>query len=180
MVSRVGCWMRLVPSPRPPLLICNHTRSILGPSLGGALARPHENCPTLFGADSIWTARPYLLPNLVYTAIISCSVVVGIFYLEETHAKKKNRRDPGLEAGRWILGKFYRYMDSKPPRSERAVNSDDVLSLLSDSEQSSGCCTTEGSPLLPSTPSPEPESSLDQDKENSASGSKPTAIKAFI
>ena len=153
--------MRLVPSPRPPLLICNHTRSILGPSLGGALARLHENWPTLFGADSIWTARLYLLPNLVCAAIISCSVVVGIFYLEETHAKKKNRRDLGLEAGRWILGKFYRYMDSKLLHSKRAVNSDDVLSLLSDSKQLSGCYTTEGSPLLLLTPLLEPELLLD-------------------
>ena len=63
-----------------------------------------------------------MLPNLVCAAIISCGVVVGIFYLEETHAEKKNRRDPGLEAGWWILSKFYRYVDSKPPRSERAVN----------------------------------------------------------
>ena len=111
-------------------------------------------------------------------AIILCGVVIGIFYVEETHAEK-NCHDPSLEAGRWILSKFHRYVDSKPLRSERAVNPDDVLFLLSDSEQSSGCSTTEGSPLLPSTPSPEPESSLGQVEENSASGSKPATTKAF-
>jgi hypothetical protein len=117
----------------------------------------------------------------VCTVIVSCGVVVGILFLEETHAEKKYRHDPGLEAGKWILSKFHRCTDSKSSRSEKAVDPDDALSLLSDDEQS-GYSTSEGSPRLPSTtPSSaaEPPSSLDLDEEHNAPQSKPAATKAF-
>jgi hypothetical protein len=32
--------------------------------------------------------------------------VIGFLFLEETHAEKKYRRDPGLEFGRWLVTKF--------------------------------------------------------------------------
>ncbi|EHL03037.1 putative Uncharacterized membrane protein [Glarea lozoyensis 74030] len=87
--------------------------SILGPMLGGALARPVMNYPALFAPGSIWERFPYLLPNLVCTFIVSIGVVVGILFLEETHAEKKYRRDPGLEAGKWILQKISSCKKSK-------------------------------------------------------------------
>lgn len=106
---------------------------------------------------------------------------MGILFLEETHAEKKYRRDPGLEAGKWILSKFHRCRDSKSPRSEKAFDPDDALSLLSDDEQSA-YSTSEGSPRLPSTTSSSaarPPPSLDLDEEHNASRSKPAATKAF-
>lgn len=100
--------------------------SILGPALGGALARPALNYPTIFLKDSIWARFPYLLPNLVCTVIVLCGVVVGILFLEETHAEKKHRRDPGLEAGKWIIAKFSG--DSSFRREK--ITLDEVLPLL--------------------------------------------------
>jgi hypothetical protein len=29
---------------------------------------------------------------------------MGLLFLEETHALKKDRYDPGLQLGRWLLG----------------------------------------------------------------------------
>src|SRR5580700_6666036 len=74
-------------------------RSILGPSLGGALAQPCISYPGIFPPGSIFERFPYLLPNLVCTVIVSCGVVIGVLFLEETHSEKKYRRDVGIEAG---------------------------------------------------------------------------------
>jgi hypothetical protein len=159
----------------------------LGPSLGGALAKPHDSWPAAFPADSIWARRPYLLPNLVCTAIVLCGVIIGILFLEETHAEKKHRRDPGLEAGKWLLSQLDRFSwcgESKASRNEKlAVDADDALSLLSDDDQPSGYSTTDTrSPRLQSTPSQQASSSLDVDEERDgglSSQSRPAASRAF-
>jgi hypothetical protein len=111
-------------------------------------------------------------------------VVVGVLFLEETHAVKKHRRDPGIEAGKWILSHFNHFSrcaDSKLSRSEKTVDPDDVLSLLSDDDQPSGYSTNTGSPRLQTTASSQVSSSLDVDEEENgnASRSKPAVTKAF-
>lgn len=128
------------------------------------------------------------------TVIVSCGVVVGILFLEETHAEKKHRRDPGLEAGKWILSRlsflsrFSRCVECKASRSEKAaVVPDDVLSLLSDDDQPSGYSTTNsGSPRLQSTPTTSAQGGLslavDEERGDAASSrvkSAPAATKAF-
>jgi hypothetical protein len=106
-------------------------------------------------------------------------VVIGVLFLEETHAEKKYRRDIGLEAGRWITSKFCRCTESKPSRCEKLADADEVLSLLGDEEQPPGYRTNEGSPNLPSTPSPEPQESLDLGASAIAPRPKLAATKAF-
>ncbi len=153
-------------------------RSILGPTLGGGLARPALNYPNLFSQKSIWANFPYLLPNLVCTVIVSFGVVIGILFLEETHAEKKYRRDPGLEAGKWLLSKVTLCANWKSSRCEKADDSE-VVSLLSNEDQPPGYCTTAPSPKLPSTPSQEPEEALDLDDVRDAPRPKPAVTKAF-
>ncbi|RDW79453.1 hypothetical protein BP6252_04091 [Coleophoma cylindrospora] len=154
--------------------------SILGPSLGGALARPVQNYPSYFQPGTIWERFPYLLPNLVCTAIVCCGVVIGILFLEETHEEKKHRRDPGLEAGQWILRCFSRCIDIKATKIEKA-GMDEVAWLLED-DQPPGYRSTEGSPHLESTPSPEPQEELDLEDPTPympAARPKPASTKAF-
>ena len=143
------------------------------------MAKPVHNYPSIFAAGSVWERFPYLLPNLVCTVIVSCGVAIGILFLEETHAEKKYRRDPGLEAGKWLLSKVSRCAESKSSRCEKTRDLDEVMSLLSDDEQPPGYQTSEGSPHLPSTPSPEPQESLDLNDSHIVSRSKPAATKAF-
>lgn len=115
------------------------------------------------------------------TLIVACGVVIGILFLEETHAEKKHRRDIGLEMGKWIIGKFCRGSEMKPSRCEKVTDLDDVLSLL-DEDQPPGYRTTEGSPNLLSSPSPSPEphiSSLDLNDTSIPMRSKPAATRAF-
>jgi hypothetical protein len=55
---------------------------------------------------SIFDKYPFLLPNLVCTVFVVVGVLIGFFFLEETHVDKKDRRDVGLEMGRWMLEKL--------------------------------------------------------------------------
>jgi hypothetical protein len=110
---------------------------------------------------------------------VSWGVAIGILFLEETHEVKKHRRDPGLEMGKWILSKVARCAESKNSRSEKVADLDETISLLSDDDQPPGYRTSEGSPNLPSTPSPEPQETLDLNDSRIVSRSKPAATKAF-
>ncbi|KAH8698751.1 putative MFS multidrug transporter [Talaromyces proteolyticus] len=80
--------------------------SIVGPALGGALARPVLSYPNYFKPGTIFDRFPFLLPNLVCIFVLMIGITIGILFLEETHAEKKYRRDRGLELGRWLLKRF--------------------------------------------------------------------------
>jgi len=161
------------------LLLTTIFRSILGPTLGGALARPVLNYPALFQPGTIWERYPYLLPNLVCTVIVSCGVVVGILFLEETHEEKKHRRDAGLEAGKWIISKFARCTESKSSRSEKlTVLEEEEVPLLGE-DQPPGYRTNFTSPTLGSTISIEPQEPLSLDDTAVVQRVKPAATKAF-
>lgn len=77
--------------------------SILGPAMGGALAQPCDNYPSMFARNTLFDRFPFLLPNLVCIVVLICGIVVGFLFLEETHPEKKHRRDPGLELGHWLI-----------------------------------------------------------------------------
>jgi len=154
----------------------------MGPALGGALAKPVENYGHIFVKGSIWDRFPYLLPNLVCTIIVLCGVVVGILFLEETHEEKKFRRDPGLEAGKWILSKFTRCAELKHSTSEKAAGLDDEeegIPLLNDEAQLPGYRSAETSPSLSSTAIQESLEPLDLNDFRPKKTAKPAATKAF-
>lgn len=67
--------------------------------IGGALARPCISYPELFPRGTIWDRYPYLLPNLFSAATVFVGVIIGLLFLEETHAMKKSQRDRGRELG---------------------------------------------------------------------------------
>ncbi|KAI5290797.1 hypothetical protein KEM52_000350, partial [Ascosphaera acerosa] len=67
--------------------------SIIGPAMGGALAQPCDNYPSLFPRGSIFDSFPFLLPNLICVVILLVGITVGVLFLEETHPEKRYRRD---------------------------------------------------------------------------------------
>ncbi|KXJ92229.1 major facilitator superfamily domain-containing protein [Microdochium bolleyi] len=124
--------------------------SIVGPMIGGALARPCESFPALFPPGTIWDRYPYLLPNVFSAFVVLIGVVNGLLFLEETHAEKRNQRDRGRELGRWILERLHTSPspDSRSPPQVRFA-SDEERPLLDISEHESpppGYQTREGSP----------------------------------
>ncbi|KAM0431791.1 hypothetical protein ACHAPT_005041 [Fusarium lateritium] len=59
--------------------------TIIGPSIGGILANPHESWPETFPTGSLLQRFPYLLPNLICAGLLLLSIVLAFFLLEETH-----------------------------------------------------------------------------------------------
>jgi hypothetical protein len=57
----------------------------------------------VFAPGSLWDRFPYLLPNLFSAACVSVGVTIGLLFLEETHPKRKQRRDRGRELGDCLL-----------------------------------------------------------------------------
>ncbi|OAA61467.1 Major facilitator superfamily domain, general substrate transporter [Cordyceps fumosorosea ARSEF 2679] len=100
--------------------------SIVGPMIGGALARPCISYPQLFPTGSIWDRYPYLLPNLFSAFTVFFGVIIGLLFLDETHAKKKLQRDRCRELGDRIAAFFSRAGSCKGRHPEKA-------SLLCDS-----------------------------------------------
>ena len=87
--------------------------------------------------------------------VLAFGVLIGIFFLEETHADKKYRRDIGIEAGRWLLSHIGHKHTPVFVEKPAEVNIEDYENLLED-ESPPGYRTTEGSPRLPSSRSHSP------------------------
>ena len=133
-----------------PAKIADVCRSILGPALGGTLARPTDSYPALFPKNSVFSRFPFLLPNLVCAGILAIGVLIGVLFLEETHEIKKHERDRGRELGRWIVQQFKKPANPTFFHKAGEANFEESRSLLED-EEPPGYRTTEGSPLDPSS-----------------------------
>ncbi|KAH8160069.1 hypothetical protein CIB48_g8178 [Xylaria polymorpha] len=123
--------------------------SIVGPMIGGALARPCISYPNIFSPGSIWERYPYLLPNLFSAFIVLIGVVNGFLFLEETHAQKKMERDRGLELGHWILSKLTGFRKCTVPRDEKSKlpdRDDEMRPLIDHDEQLPTYRTNENTP----------------------------------
>ncbi|KAJ5563207.1 hypothetical protein N7535_008371 [Penicillium sp. DV-2018c] len=69
--------------------------TIIGPAIGGLLARPADGYPSLFPADGLFGKFPYLLPNLVCSILLLLSIISSWLLLEETHPDMQ----PGIVLG---------------------------------------------------------------------------------
>lgn len=58
--------------------------TIVGPLLGGALARPAIQYPSYFSSTGIFGRFPFLLPCLASALISLISLILGYFFLQET------------------------------------------------------------------------------------------------
>jgi hypothetical protein len=63
--------------------------TIVGPSIGGLFSDPAKNFPSHFSADGIFGRFPYLLPNLICSALMFLSIIAAWTFMEETHPDKQ-------------------------------------------------------------------------------------------
>ncbi|EJD06375.1 MFS general substrate transporter [Fomitiporia mediterranea MF3/22] len=66
----------------------------LGPFIGGALSRPAERFPSLFGNSPFWETYPYFLPCLVAAIFPLASLVVTLISLRETRKRRPQLKRP--------------------------------------------------------------------------------------
>lgn len=64
---------------------------IVGPAIGGALARPAIQYPSIFSERSIWGQYPYLLPSVVCTFFAAVAALGVLFFVPETLKPKDTR-----------------------------------------------------------------------------------------
>ncbi|KAK6828033.1 hypothetical protein PG990_009662 [Apiospora arundinis] len=157
--------------------------SIIGPMIGGALAKPCETYPNLFSRGSIWDAYPYLLPNLFSAFVVLVGVVTGFLFLEETHYEKKRQQDRGVELGNWLTAKASGLWSWKngSEQDSKFASASEYQPLLAPEEQLPGYRTTENSPansprINTVQPIVEQPESLSLDEMNTASA---TSSKKF-
>ncbi len=116
--------------------------------IGGALAEPVTNFPGTFAPGGLFDRFPYLLPNLFSALCVFVGLIVGILFLEETHAEKKRQRDRGLEIGSFILARIpWHGKDSNTKKPEKQPLLDTHLDEAAD-EALPGYRSTESSPRL--------------------------------
>jgi MFS family permease len=79
--------------------------SIIGPSIGGALANPLGRTPAddPNESSSIFWKFPYLLPNIVASAFFLISILIGWLFLRETLEERRDLPDVGLATGERLI-----------------------------------------------------------------------------
>ncbi|KAI9894100.1 MAG: hypothetical protein M1814_004871 [Vezdaea aestivalis] len=119
--------------------------SVLGPSLGGALAKPAEKFPGTFGGVWFWEEYPFFLPSLVASGLFIVGISTGFLFLQETLEEKKHQRHYGLILGRQLIALFKR--PSSPFSKTRQVKAtSEAQPLLKDSLSQTGSIPTLASP----------------------------------
>lgn len=119
---------------------------MIGPAIGGALARPCKFYPSIFLPGSIWDRYPYLLPNLFSACAVFIGLIAGIFFLEETHPVKKHEVDRGIILGQKILAKLSWKKETSESKKLRMLAEEEPL--IDSDDQLPGYQTTEASPSL--------------------------------
>ena len=141
--------------------------------IGGALARPCVLYPDFFPPGSLWDRYPYLLPNLFSAVAVSCGVIIGLLFLEETHPEKKFRRDRGVELGNYLLSFFSR------KSADEKLDDMETASLLSQDDQLPSYRTRENSPQLTYTTVPDVETQPLLDPEGHEAGYQATETESL-
>jgi MFS family permease len=59
--------------------------TIIGPTVGGYFADPSTSWPGLFPPGGLFGRLPYLLPNLICSIMLACSMLTAKLFLDETH-----------------------------------------------------------------------------------------------
>jgi hypothetical protein len=57
----------------------------MGPAIGGYFADPSTSWPGLFPPGGLFGRLPYLLPNLICSVMLACSMLTAKLFLVETH-----------------------------------------------------------------------------------------------
>ncbi|KAK6518718.1 hypothetical protein TWF506_005856 [Arthrobotrys conoides] len=144
--------------------------SIIGPTLGGMLAEPVTHYPEYFTRGSLFDRFPYLLPNLVCSAICFVGAANGVLFLDETHPELIDRPDRGRNVGFWIQDTFASLLWWNSAVKDEPASASDLPTETSPLLNAD----PESPPTSPQTP-PSSSSTLAADSRPSSSTSLSTA-----
>lgn len=110
---------------------------VIGLALGGCLADPIVNLPSLFGPTGIWNfshapegvewmkAYPFALPTLFNAGALTCSLCLAILGLRETMPGSEDKIDVGLVIGNTIRRFLARIFLKQRSEGYTAVHGED-------------------------------------------------------
>lgn len=137
--------------------------SIIGPSIGGALAMPCDNLG--FRRGGLFDRYPFLLPNLFCVGVLIVGIFVGIFFLEETHVERKHCPDFGRElAKKWF--KCRPKLQPTTTEHKQVIAIEEQGTDLAEMDPPPGYRSTEASPLLCSTSMEEVDAEMLREKQS--------------
>lgn len=104
MVAEMVPYRELQPRAFSVMPLVYNVGSVLGPAFGGALSNPLKRKPTDDPTrGSLFWRYPYALPNIVSACFFLFGITIGVLFLHETLAAKKEDRDFGLILGRKLV-----------------------------------------------------------------------------
>jgi MFS family permease len=114
---------------------------IVGPSIGGFLARPAIQYPHTFTAQGIWGHYPYLLPCLCCSGIAACAAMGLLFFFDETLQKKA--KEPSIEQS--VEMKSIKTTTEQKPSSALVSSQYSPLNTNEDSDEETTTATSSSS-----------------------------------
>lgn len=99
---------------------------------------------------TIFDTYPFLLPNVVCTAVVVFGLAVGFLFLEETHEDRKYDLDRGRKIGQWFLQQGWLPCLERS-YSDKDASLNETRPLLDDHDNIETYCSTTSSPTLCST-----------------------------
>lgn len=102
MVAEMCPWRELQPRAFSIMPLMYNAGSVIGPTLGGALANPYNLRPGEHRSNALLDRFPYAAPNLVAAGFFLVGLFIGVLFLKETLESKKDRRDWGLVLGNYL------------------------------------------------------------------------------
>lgn len=130
MVAEMCPWRELQPRAFSIMPLVYNVGSVLGPSLGGALANPYGLRPGEHRSNALLDRFPYVAPNLVAAAFFMVGLITGVFFLKETLDIKKGQRDWGLVIGHTVTSstqEAWRRIRSRLSRQHITEETDPLL-----------------------------------------------------
>ncbi|KAF2666182.1 MFS general substrate transporter [Microthyrium microscopicum] len=127
MIAELCPWKELQPRAFSLMPLVYSVGSVIGPSIGGALANPLRRSPedTSAGGSLLWRF-PYALPNIVSASFFLIGITIGILFLQETLESRRNKPDWGLVIGRNIV----LAVRSSASRLKRAISRQPVYTAV--------------------------------------------------
>jgi MFS family permease len=136
--------------------------SIIGPSIGGALAMPCDNLG--FRRGGVFDEYPFLLPNLFCVGILLFGITIGILFLEETHVDKKDEPDFGRNLAKLLFSRGSKSKVQTANSKSSSFTEEASVDLYDHDEPPPGYRSTENSPLLRSTSTAEIDAEMLREK----------------
>lgn len=121
---------------------------VLSLALGGCLAEPVVNLPTLFGPEGLFNSSgnpegvvwaleyPYALPALLNAFLLGNSLLLAVFGLKETLLGKEERKDWGLQVGVAVRGLAMRLWNRRSTSHKYAAMEDSEEAAFLNDDQS--------------------------------------------